>query len=145
LRVEVRLGRNELRERGLRCLEAWTRATCSVMWREKVQMLSFNETVIDEIADLANLPDHLRGTYAQWKLGHDLRKAMKTAKFYRHRTAIKAITGVDIAILPASAATPNVVPIKRVLEARLAERPDWADLVDEQLRAAGAHTFAAAA
>ena len=145
LRVEVRLGRNELRERGLRCLADWSRATCSVMWREKVQMLSFNETVVDELADMATLPNHLRGTYAQWKLGHDLRKSMTKAKFYRHRRLIEGVTGVDIAIAPAAPSTPNVVPIKRVLEARLVDRPEWADRVDSQLRAAGCFTFPAAA
>lgn len=144
IRVEVRLGRNELRERDLRQLERWAPETCAAMWREKVGELSFNEAVVDEIADLAKLPDHLRGTYAQWKLGHDLRQSMTKAKFYRHRRLIEGITGVDISIPLPSPATASVVPIKRVLEARLVGRPDWAGRVDEQLRAAGAFTLRAA-
>ncbi len=145
VRVEVRLGRNELREKGLRSLSAWSPATCATMWREKVGSLSFNEVFVDETADLAKLPDHLRGTYAQWKLGHDMRKSMSKAKFYRHRRLIEDLTGVDISVLPASPFTASVVPIKRVLEARLADRPDWADRIDQQLRAAGATTFPTAA
>lgn len=145
LRVETRLGRNELRERGLRSLSAWSAATCAEMWREKVGMLSFNEAVVDETADLAKLPDHLRGTYAQWKLGQDLRKSMTKAKFYRHRRLIQGLTGIDIAVLPPSPATASVVPIKRVLEARLVGRPPWADRVDRQLRDAGAIVLHSAA
>lgn len=145
VRVEVRLGRNELREKGLRALSAWSAATCAAMWREKVGSLSFNEAVVDEAADLAKLPDHLRGTYAQWKLGHDLRKSMTKAKFYRHRRLIEGITGVDISIPLPAPATASVVPIKRVLEARLTGRPGWADRVDEQLRSAGALTLRSAA
>ncbi len=70
---------------------------------------------------------------------------MSKAKFYRHRRLIEDLTGVDISVLPASPFTASVVPIKRVLEARLADRPDWADRIDQQLRAAGATTFPTAA
>lgn len=145
VRVEVRLGRNELREKRLRTLSAWAPTTCADMWREKVGSLSFNEAVVDEIADLAKLPSHLRGTYAQWKLGHDCRQTMKNASFYRHRKLIERLTGVDISIPLASPATATVVPIKRVLEARIVGRPAWADRIDLELRASGAHTFSTAA
>lgn len=145
VRVELRLGRNELRERGLRVLAGFDPEMVAGIWREKLDCLSFNEAFVDEAADMAKLPDHLRGTYAQWKLGHDLRKSMSKAKFYRHRRLIEGLTGVDIAILPAAPFTASVVPIKRVLEARIAGRPDWAERVDAQLRAAGAVTFSTAA
>ncbi len=145
VRVEVRLGRNELREKGLRGLGGWSIDTPAIMWREKVASLSFNEAVVDEIADLAKLPAHLRGTYAQWKLGHDVRKGMSKAKFYRHRRLIESLTGVDISIPLASPAIASVVPIKRVLEARLVGRPTWACRIDQQLRAAGALTLPNAA
>lgn len=145
VRVEVRFGRNELREMGLRALDAWKTGKCPEMWRAYVANLSFNEGAFDEGADLAKLPDHLRGTYAQWKLGHDLRKSMSKAKFYRHRRLIEGFTRVDIAIPPPTAPTASVVPIKRLLEGRIVGRPSWADRVDEQLRAAGSHTFGRAA
>jgi hypothetical protein len=145
LRGEVRLGRNELREKGLRTLSAWGPETGAVMWREKMASLAFNEVVFDETSDLAKLPDHLRGTYAQWKLGQDLRKSVTKAKFYRHRRLIQELTGVDISVPPASSATASVVPIKRVLQARLSPRPNWADRIDDQLRAAGALPLSSAA
>ena len=145
VRVEVRFGRHELKEMGLRGLDAWKPWMCGDLWRSYVAKLSFNEAAHNESADLAKLPDHLRGTYAQWKLGQDLRKSMTKAKFYRHRRLIEGLTGVDIAIPPAPATTASVVPIKRLLEGRIVSRPAWADRVDEQLRAAGAATFGRAA
>lgn len=144
-RVEVRLFRNELRESGLRSLARWDSRTAAMMWRQKVEQLSFNEVIIDECADLAKLPDHLRGTYAQWKLGHDLRGSMTKAKFYRHRRLIESITGVDIAISPAPSALPSVVPIKRVLAAGIVSRPTWSNRVDQQLHDAGCVVFRTAA
>lgn len=145
VRVEVRFGRHELKEMGLRGLDAWLPETCPDLWRAYVAKLSFNEAAHNESADLAKLPDHLRGTYAQWKLGQDLRQTMTKAKFYRHRRLIEGLTGVDIAIPPAPSTTASVVPIKRLLEGRFVSRPTWADRVDQQLRAAGASTFGRAA
>ena len=145
LRVEIRLFRNELRERDLRSLARWESRTAAMMWREKVEQLSFNEVFVDDIGDLSKLPDHLRGTYAQWKLGHDLRSSMTKAKFYRHRRLIESLTGVDISIAPASSALPSVVPIKRVLEAGIVRRPAWSNRVDQQLHDAGCVVFRSAA
>jgi hypothetical protein len=145
LRVEARLGRLELTERGLRRLGAWEPGTPAMMWSEKVGSLSFNDATVGQDDDLAKLPDHLRGTFAQWKLGLDLRELCSKPKFYRHRAAIMELIGVDVAIPPASAATASVVPIKRVLEARPAGRPAWADRIDEQLCAGGAFAFRTAA
>lgn len=145
VRVEVRMFRHELKEKGLRVLAAWGEETSDRLWREKVAELSFNEAVVDEAADLAKLPDHLRGTYAQWKLGQDLRQVMKKAKFYRHRRLIEVLTGVDISIPPAAPATATVVPIKRLLEGRIGGRPHWADRIDAQLLSAGAVVFPRAA
>lgn len=144
-RVEIRLYRNELRERDLRSLAKWDDRTAAMMWREKVEQLSFNEVFVDEVGDLSKLPDHLRGTYAQWKLGHDLRSSMTKAKFYRHRRLIESITGVDIAISPAAPGLPSVVPIKRVLQAGVVVRPAWAERVDQRLRDAGCLVFRSAA
>lgn len=145
LRVEVRLGRLELGKRQLRNVGNWNSRTAEMMWSEKVATLSFNDTVASDTVELEALPDHLRGTYAQWKLDHDLRKTMSKAKFYRHRAAILGLTDVDISVPPAPSSTASVVPIKRTLEARPSGRPPWADRIDEQLRQAGAFVFNAAA
>lgn len=147
LRVEVRLGRLELEKQGLRNLSGWTPVAAGKMWSEKVSSLSFNDQVSTDEIDLEKLPQHLRGTYAQWKLGADLRKMLTKPMFYRHRAAIMELTRVDVAVPPASAslATAKIVPIKRALEAVPAGRPAWADRIDRELRAAGAHVLSSAA
>ena len=138
LRVEARLGRLELQRLGLRGLGAWTAGTGCTVWSEKMGSLAFNDTASSEVVELLGLPEYLRGTYAQWKLGADLRQSMTKAKFYRHRALIRKLTSVDIAVPPATKATATVVPIKRTLEARPVGRPIWADRVDAELRKAGA-------
>ncbi|GFM31625.1 phage/plasmid replication protein, II/X family, partial [Novosphingobium sp. PY1] len=145
LRVEVRLGRLELEKRGLRALAGWDVATAGMMWSEKVGSLTFNDAVKSETVDLEALPNHLRGTYAQWKLGADLRKLLSKPKFYRHRAAIMGLTGVDVAVPPADPSTASVVPIKRTLEARPVGRPDWANRIDRSLVEAGAFVLVHAA
>lgn len=145
LRVEVRVGRLELEKLGLRMLSSWYAAAPERVWSDKVATLNFNDTVASDTVELEKMPDHLRGTYAQWKLSLDLRKTMSKPKFYRHRAAIKGLTGVDIAVPPAPTSTASVLPIKRTLEARPVGRPPWADRIDQQLRQAGALVFNTAA
>lgn len=145
LRVEVKLGRLELEKKGLRALGAWNTATPSEMWSEKVGTITFNDAVQTDTEDLERLPSHLRGTYAQWKLGADLRKLLTTAKFYRHRSLILGLTGVDVAVPPAPSSLASVVPIKRALEARPVSRPPFADRIDARLRESGAFVFHTAA
>lgn len=147
LRVEVRLGRLELAKQGLRNLKGWTPVAAGKMWSSKVASLSFNDQATPDVADLEKLPKHLRGTYAQWKLGADLRSLLSKPMFYRHRAAIMELTSVDVAVPPASAstATAKIVPIRRALEAVPVGRPAWADRIDRDLRAAGAHILPSAA
>lgn len=145
LRVEVRLGRLELKKRGLRTLSGWEAASSGMMWSEKVSSLTFNDQVQSDSVDLEKLPEYLRGTYAQWKIGADLRKMLTKPKFYRHRALIRELTGVDVAVPPAASSMASVVPIKRALEARPAGRPAWADRIDDQLRAGGAMVLPLAA
>ena len=145
LRVEVRLGRLELEKKGLRSVCGWNTASTSMMWSEKVGTLTFNDEAKSDNVDLLSLPDYLRGTYAQWKLGSDLRQSMKKAKFYRHRALIRGLTSVDIAVPPATKPTATVVPIKRALEARPVSRPYWADRIDAELAQGGAFILGSAA
>lgn len=145
LRVEARIGRLELQKQSLRTLSNWSTHTCGAIWSDKMGSLAFNDVGNSENVELVRLPEYLRGTYAQWKLGADLRQTMKRAKFYRHRALIRELTGVDIAVPPAPKTTATVVPIKRALEARLAGRPDWADRIDAKLREAGAIIVGSAA
>lgn len=143
LRVEVRLGRLELKERGLRLLGSWSEGVALHVWEMAMEKLSISEA--DSTFDLKTLPRNLRGTYGIWEAGHDCRQIISNGTFYRHRKAIRDLTGIDIAVPPAPRTVSNVVPIKRVLEARWAGRPAWADRIDQQLREGGAIVLPTAA
>lgn len=145
LRAELRLGRLELSKRGFRTLDAWAPELPGNLWREKMGSLTFSEThPCDD--DLASLPQHLRGTYALWKQGCDLRSMLARATFFRQRAELLRLTGVDLAVAPpASTPTARIVPIKRTLEAVPAGRPPFADRIDAIVRAHGGIVFSDAA
>lgn len=136
LRVEVVLGRHELKEQGLRALGMWTGETAGVLWGNKVARMQFNET--NPTYDVEALPMPLRRTFVAWTTGEDLRRIMTLATYKRHRSEIEKLTGINIGVPPASAGTPTakVLPIRSVIEAVPATRPAWADRIDRALRAA---------
>lgn len=136
LRVEVRLGRLELQERGLRLLSVWSQGKALSVWEEAMAKLTFSER--DSQFDLTSLPTMFRGTYAMWEAGRDCRQLLSNGTFYRHRGAIKKLTGVDIAVPPAPRQPSNVVPLADALKARWIERPAFADRVEAGLREGGA-------
>lgn len=144
LRAEVRLGRLELAKRELRLLGAWKSDTAAKMWDEKMSLLNFNDCGNIGPAKIAELPTHLRTTYAAWTTGEDVRNMLARRTFYRYRRQLQELAGVDIAIPPPKVPTAQIVPIKRVLEAVPAGRPGWADRIDRQLRDAGAVVLHAA-
>lgn len=145
LRVEVRLGRHELQEQGLRLLSGWLcegravavgAARALQVWEQAMRKLTFSEAGTS--IDLLALPKALRGTYGLWEAGRDCRQLLSTPTFYRHRNEIRKLTGVDIAVPPAPKPVSNVVPLADVLAARWADRPVWADRVEAGLREGGA-------
>lgn len=136
LRVEVRLGRLELQERGLRLLSNWREGIALLVWDREMAKLTFSEA--DQQIDLAAMPKMFRGTYTAWETGRDCRQLLSKATFYRHRAEIRKLTGVDIAIPPAPQPVSNVVSLTEVLAARWADRPQWADRIEAGLRTGGA-------
>lgn len=136
LRVEVRLGRLELQERGLRLLSNWREGIALLVWEREMAKLTFSEA--DTVVDVTTLPKMYRGTYMAWETGRDCRQLLSTATFYRHRNAIRDLTGIDISVPPAPKAASNVVSLTEVLAARWVERPSWADRVETGLREGGA-------
>lgn len=131
LRVEVRLGRLELAERGLRHLRDWVSVDPFSLWGEKVAQISFNEG--RETLDLDKLPRHLRAVFAAWTTGEDLRRMYAARTFYHYRRQLKALAQVDIKLPPAVAPVAQIVPFRRVLEAVPVGRPNWADRIDSSL------------
>ena len=65
-------------------------------------------------------------TYQMWLEGHDLRQILPARTFYRHRNLLLE-HGIDIAIphVREEQRPSNVVPLKSVLQMRVAEIPDW--------------------
>lgn len=134
LRIEVRFGRHELKEGGLRTLSEWQGGTMSArLFEEKIAQISFQST--DEV-DLCLLSTRAQFTFCAWRDGQDLRAMLSKSAFYRHRSEIRTALGIDISIPPTPKAESNVVPLFRVLEARPVGRPDFADRIDGLLRAA---------
>lgn len=147
LRVEVRLRSRELaklgpgresdwtdgcnredaEEAGLRAVRNWGAETAQEVWAGKVGLVEMTEVREVPTAELEHLKTRVRLAYAAWRHGEDLGKGMSRASFYRLRRQMKEDLGVDIALpVPRS----NVVPLVRVLEARPAMRPSWADRID---------------
>lgn len=144
LRVEARFGGLELAKQGLRSLGEWSGKRAAKIWDEKVSLLSFNDTNAATL-DLHHLPKNLRAVYSAWTTGGDLREMYSTATFYRRRKQLLDLVGVDIAVPPPSVPTAHVVPLRRVLEAVPAGRPEWADRIDALLVSEGAFAFPRAA
>lgn len=132
LRIEVRLRGRELDRLGLKLLGAWEEETASSVWHEKFGKLEVFEVRQVETAELEHLKPRIRNAYMAWRHGEDLSKGSPRATFYRLRREMQDALGIDIAMpLPKT----NVVPLIRVIEAKPAHRPPWADRVDRMLAA----------
>ncbi|MQT55637.1 phage/plasmid replication protein, II/X family [Pseudomonas sp. FSL R10-2398] len=69
----------------------------------------------------------LPATFDMWLEGHDLRQILPSRTFYRHRNLLLE-HGIDIAIphVREEQRPSNVVPLKSVLQMRVAQIPSWA-------------------
>lgn len=144
LRVEVRFGRLELEKLGFRKLSMWSAQGadgCDEMWRSKVEQLEFN--LQDREFDCETLPRQLRTTYVAWTTGADLRNLLSKTTFYRNRSQLLKLAGVDISVPPPIQPTAEIIPLRRFIEVKPCGRPDWADEVDAILRASPGHVLAA--
>ena len=133
LRVELTLRTAELKRLGLTMVGDWTPEKVREVWEAYVAKLDFGESVLNldtlDLAELCLKPRHVAFLGA-WKAGNDLRACMSKTAFYRLRSELKELTGHDIALrCPKS----NVVPLRRVIEAKPAGRPAWADALTDAL------------
>jgi len=73
------------------------------LWQQYFDRVDFNEnaTMSDQNLMLSSLSPRLQTTFHAWRSGADLRSILSTPTFYRHRSAIKKATGVDISNPPA--------------------------------------------
>lgn len=124
LRVEFVIRGPELKKRGLDVLGNWDDNTASELHSELLQKLEFAEAMTITPAILEDLPGALRGAYALWKDGHDLREVYSRPTFYRYRKQLLE-HGIDVSIKQ-QGRPDNVVPLVRILEAKPVGVPDWA-------------------
>lgn len=119
VRVELKLGRLELEERGLRFLGDIKMEKLQNLFDEKVAFLhgaKFQETL-----DLAELPAAVRMTYAAYSNGIDVTQILEPRTLRRHANSLRPY-GVDIL------SAPNVAQLKtevRKIEIQAVSAPDW--------------------
>ena len=73
---------------------------------------------------LSTLPTRLKGIYALWLNGEDLRQSLPKNTFYRYRRQFLE-HNIDISIVQDGKRN-NIVPLIRYLEAEPAQIPQWA-------------------
>ena len=123
LRVEVVIRGMELKRLGLHLASEWLSTDIMGLHQSFIKNLNLSDNYMLTDIDLEQLPTRLKGVYALWEQGNDLRQIYSKSAFYRYRTALLKY-GIDISTL--SEKTDNVVPLIRVLEAKPASIPAWA-------------------
>lgn len=125
LRLELVLRSMFLKKTRLSIASNWTKDTGKELLLSCVRddlQISDNMTLKDDV--LQSIPSRLKGYYALWAAGDDLRQVMSKSSFYRYRQQLLQF-GVDISIIQAQTRS-NVIPLVRYLEAVPASIPDWA-------------------
>jgi II/X family phage/plasmid replication protein len=125
LRIEIRLHRLELAEKGLDFGYAWTPETAVRLYNEYVAAINIAGEVAMPENLAEQLPGALRSSYMLWRDGVDLRSRLKKPTFYRHRAGLLKF-GVDIAVKVPRNASANIVPLRSVFEAVPLGVPEWA-------------------
>jgi II/X family phage/plasmid replication protein len=122
VRVELKLGRLELEEQGLRYLGDINMEKLQALFDSKVVFLH-TAKVRDEL-DLADLPHYVQLTYSSYMAGVDVTQILSNGTLYRHAKILRAF-GVDIL------SAPNVAQLKtkvREITIQAAAVPVWYSL-----------------
>lgn len=132
VRVELRLRSAELKRLGMKFVRDWTPERVEEIWSQYVGRLDFAEAKMSLENDLSTvLTPRLLRAYRSWQAGDDMSRGIARTTFYKLRRDLIEAAGVDIALpVPKS----NVVPLRRIIEARPASRPLWADDLTAALR-----------
>jgi II/X family phage/plasmid replication protein len=125
LRLELRLKSKELEKLGIETAADLTPVRARQLYGEYVGRLDMKEQIALSTEEHLKLPQRLRGTYALWRCGEDLRSTLPKATYFRHRKAFLEY-GIDIALRQESLDRSNVVPLIRILQAEPASIPEWA-------------------
>jgi II/X family phage/plasmid replication protein len=125
LRIEVVLRSMQLKDMLLSRGSNWCTDTAKMLLCSLVLdnlEITDNMALPDDL--LASLPTRLKGIYALWLNGEDLRQSLPKNTFYRYRRTFLEYN-VDISIIQDKKRN-NVIPLVRYVEAQPAEIPQWA-------------------
>lgn len=131
LRVELCIRSMELKRLGLAQVAAWDTgdelpsAVTAQLLRDEFGGMTMTTTANLSPEILETLRPGLRMAVHSWEAGIDLRATLPHRTFYKYRKELLP-HGIDIATkMPREVS--NVVPLYRVLEAKPAQVPDWAE------------------
>jgi len=124
LRVELRLRSKKLKALNLEIANTLTPAVLWKLYRDFIGELDMSEQIELNSEQLLSLPNKVRGTYALWKQGFDLKDMMPNGTYYRHREVLMSF-GIDINIRCDRRDDSNVIPMIRILEAKPAAIPQF--------------------
>ena len=125
LRIEIVIRSMQLKDWLLHSGKSWTPDTSKMLLCSCViddLEITDNMALPDDL--LTALPTRLKGIYALWLNGEDLRQSLPKNTFYRYRRTFLE-HGIDISIFHDKHRN-NIVPLVRYLEAQPAEIPQWA-------------------
>jgi II/X family phage/plasmid replication protein len=125
LRIEIVIRSMQLKDWLLHSGKSWTPETSKMLLCSCViddLEITDNMALPDDL--LTALPTRLKGIYALWLNGEDLRQSLPKNTFYRYRRTFLE-HGIDISIVHDKHRN-NIVPLVRYLEAQPAEIPQWA-------------------
>lgn len=125
VRVEVEFHSHLLEQAGLRDGANWHADTASLRWSQAMQALHIAGQVPLTPQRLQQLPPNLRGTYALWESGRDVRAHLTKPTYYRHRKQLLAV-GIDISQPYRDDYEPRVVSLQKVLQPVPSPAPRWA-------------------
>lgn len=129
LRVELVLRGMELDRMGLSQVQDWNELDFEQVYSSYLSGLEFSQNMKASIIikDIEKLPPRLRACALAWSEGHDLRELYPRRTWYRYRSEIMEVIGLDISLPPPKTRpeTSNVIPLFTVLEAKPMAIPEW--------------------
>lgn len=124
LRVELRLLRKELETIGIETVADLPVGRVQKIFGDYMKRVVLTDRVRLPEKTIFELPAHVRGTYALWHDGHDVKSILSRPTFYRHRSELLRY-GIDISLSAPIDRPNNVIPLLRTLEASQIQIPAW--------------------
>ncbi len=125
VRIELRLKRKELDELDMRRLVDVTPERVKQLYADYIGRLDMSTQTELAHEVLLTLNPTYRCTYLLHREGVDVRSVLKKWTFYNHRRKL-LLYGIDIAVPCPSKDAPEIIPIRRVIEGKQYQAPDWA-------------------